>query len=135
MKLFHSKIEYGFKALSFLANHKSGYVFNARIIAERLQIPREYTSKILQGFARQGILVSKKGKNGGFLFIKDPKTITIREVLVSLDVDLEPDKCLLGFQIADYCEDCLINTHWNLFTNGFNTFMSQNSIEYITSRH
>lgn len=135
MKLFHSKIEYGFKALSFLANDQSKKVLNSRIIADQLQIPKEYTSKILQDFARQGILVSKKGKNGGFVFARDPKSITILEVLNSLDIRIEQDKCLFGFSISSYCDDCLVNTNWNLFTNNFNSFMSQKSIEYITNRH
>ncbi len=135
MKLFNSKIEYGFKALSFLAKQNGNDVMNSRIISNKLAIPKEYTAKILQDFARSGILNSKKGKHGGFVFAKNPKDISIGEVFKSLGFNVENDKCVLGFKSSSSCSECFINDHWNSFTVSFSNSLNKHSLDYITEKH
>lgn len=135
MKIFNSKIEYGFKALSFLAKQNVNEVMNARIISDKLEIPKEYTAKVLQDLVRSGILTSKKGKHGGFTFAKNPRDISIGEVFKSLGFNVENDKCVLGFNFSSSCSECFINDHWNSFTVSFSNSLTKHSLDYITEKH
>ena len=52
-------------------------VIPAEEIANKLSIPKEFVSKILQSLTESGIVNSRKGKSGGFAIAKDPKRIKL----------------------------------------------------------
>ena len=54
--------EYALRAVLFLADR--GEPTNVELIAERLDVPRNYLSKILHRLAREGVLSSTRGQGG-----------------------------------------------------------------------
>lgn len=54
-------------------------------IAEELDISKAFLAKILQCLARDGILNSTKGANGGFCLAKDAKDIKIAHIIRSAE--------------------------------------------------
>jgi len=50
-------------------------------LARRLNISRSFLAKILQSLAREGILKSYKGAKGGFALNRDPKEISVRDII------------------------------------------------------
>jgi Rrf2 family protein len=68
--IFSKKCEYGLQAVLYLAAQHSGEVLPADEIARKLNIPKEFVSKILQSLTESGIIDSRKGKSGGFFLAK-----------------------------------------------------------------
>ena len=54
-------------------------------IAEELDISKSFLAKILQCLARDGILNSTKGANGGFCLAKDANEIKITSIIKSAE--------------------------------------------------
>ena len=49
-----------------------------------LDISKSFLAKILQNLAREGILVSFKGANGGFMLAQKPEEISIKRIMKSV---------------------------------------------------
>jgi Rrf2 family protein len=56
-------------------------------ISKDLSLPTPYLAKILQQLVRQKILSSAKGPHGGFSLLKDPKKVSLLDIVVSIDGD------------------------------------------------
>lgn len=54
-------------------------------LSHELSISKSFLAKILQALAKNGILKSYKGVNGGFVLEKDPKEITMLSVMSSVE--------------------------------------------------
>ena len=54
-------------------------------ISSELGISRSFLAKILQNLAREGILVSFKGANGGFMLAQKPEEISIKRIIESAE--------------------------------------------------
>ena len=59
---FSKKCEYGLQAVLFMAARDEDCVCPAEEISKKLNIPKEFISKILQSLTESGIIESKKGK-------------------------------------------------------------------------
>ena len=71
MSVFLSKsCEYGLQAILYLSHKSSAEPLTLHDIADNLDVPRHFLSKILQSLARDGIVVSHRGIKGGFRLAK-----------------------------------------------------------------
>jgi Rrf2 family protein len=90
------------RALSALAELPAGSYAGAGAIADKVNAPRNYLGKLLQNLAREGLVVSQKGLNGGFRLARDPKTITLLDVVEPIEHVSRWSECFLGKKV---CED------------------------------
>lgn len=75
--------EYALLSLMLIAKQENPV--DAEKLSGYLKISKSFLAKILQNLARSGILKSYKGANGGFMLDKDPKEITLQEILLSAE--------------------------------------------------
>ncbi len=71
--------------LSLMALSKSSHPLDSDTLSKELDISKSFLAKILQSLARDGILNSYKGVNGGFEIAKPHSQITVLEVLNSAE--------------------------------------------------
>jgi len=107
-------------------------IFSAAHLSDQLNIPKEFISKILQTLALDGILISKKGKGGGFAFACDPLNIKLKNILDSLGYNKKFDKCLFGEETG-YCPDnqCVVCLPWNTFNKEITYIINNYSLGNI----
>ena len=55
-------------------------------------------SKILQTLTKNGLLMSRKGKGGGFALAKKSNNIRLIDVVMAIDHKIDFNVCLLGFK-------------------------------------
>ncbi len=73
-------VEYALRAIVTIAQHE-GQPCTAKKLAEITQVPLPYLSKLMQGLVRGGLVSSQRGLHGGFLLTRDPKSLTILDVV------------------------------------------------------
>jgi len=71
--------------LSLIVLSKSSTAMDSETLSNQLSIPKSFLAKILQSLAKQGILKSYKGANGGFALLLDPKDINMLHVMSSVE--------------------------------------------------
>jgi Rrf2 family protein len=52
-----------------------------QVMAERGQIPAPYLSKLLQGLARAGLIVSQRGTGGGYFLARSSAEISLADIV------------------------------------------------------
>jgi Rrf2 family transcriptional regulator, iron-sulfur cluster assembly transcription factor len=84
--MLSNSCRYGIRAVIYLASQpSSGGKTGIRKISKDLDLPTPFLAKILQRLAKQKILSSLKGPNGGFSLMKDPKKITLFDIVNTID--------------------------------------------------
>lgn len=66
---------------------------SAKDISECYGIPHQLMAKVLQRLARQGLLVSQHGSNGGYALARPPAFISALEVINAIDGPLMITSC------------------------------------------
>ncbi len=79
------KADYGLIAMRHLAEFSAQGAFSAKDIADLYAIPSEALAKILQTLARQKLLLSQQGTNGGYVLARDPRSISALEVIRAIE--------------------------------------------------
>jgi Rrf2 family protein len=99
------KAKYALRALTALAEADDGEPVMISDIAAQQKIPKKFLEQILLDLKHQGIVVSRRGKQGGYLLLKPADMITFGEVLRIIDGPIAPLPCL---SITAYrkCDDC-----------------------------
>lgn len=102
------KADYGLMALKYLAEHPREASLSAKDIAEAYHIPPQLLAKILQQLAREGLLQSHAGMNGGYTLSRKPQNITAFEVIRIIDGPLFITSCVTESGICDLTDSCTI---------------------------
>ena len=89
MKL-STKSEYACLALIDLTENLPDGFIRIEDISKRKQIPKKYLEQILLILKRSGHLHSKQGSNGGYKLAKDPKNISVAEIIRIMGGALAP---------------------------------------------
>lgn len=80
----------------------------AEYLANKLNIPKSFLAKIMQSLAKEGILESRKGAQGGFLLTRDLGDITLYSVIMAAEG--KPPTVLDCTQYMDSCPNGSIGT-------------------------
>jgi Rrf2 family transcriptional regulator, iron-sulfur cluster assembly transcription factor len=84
--MLSNSCRYGIRAVIYLASRTSGDdKIGIKQISNDLDLPMPFLGKILQLLAKQKILSSSKGPHGGFSLLKDPRNITLLDIVNTID--------------------------------------------------
>jgi Rrf2 family protein len=88
--------EYALRALIDIgiAKEQGRELLPIRELAERERIPVKFLEQILLQLKEAGFLESRRGKKGGYLLRKSPKSIRIGDVVRLIDGPLAPIPCV-----------------------------------------
>ncbi|MFH1279464.1 MAG: Rrf2 family transcriptional regulator [Candidatus Eisenbacteria bacterium] len=92
MKL-SSKSLYALRVLPHLAEAYGKKPLSVAHLARTEDLPAKYLEQILSTLKKQGLLVSERGKDGGYSLRKAPSEITLGDVIRVLDGPLAPIPC------------------------------------------
>lgn len=101
------KMKYALKALMVLGDEKavSGEPLRIEEIAKRSGTPKRFLEHILLDIRKAGIIASTRGRSGGYALIKDPRQVSIPDLLRLIDGPIAPLACL-SRKAYQRCDDC-----------------------------
>ncbi len=83
---FTTKTEYGLFCLIYMARNNAHVTpITVKDIVKDEHYSLTYTEKILQGLRSQNIISSFHGNQGGYILARDPKEITLKEIVDALE--------------------------------------------------
>lgn len=110
--LFSRKCEYALQALLFMAEFRAEGPLSAERIAHQLDIPKEFISKILQSLTKSDIVISQRGKAGGFRLARVPEQISLLDVVANIDGTAVFEDCLIGHPSCNPDAPCPVHHTW-----------------------
>jgi Rrf2 family protein len=87
--------EYALRAIVYLAGQK-GQPRTTAQIAEVTRVPSGYLAKVMQSLGRSGLVRSRRGLNGGFTLIDDPRELSVLKIVDAVDPIRRYPGCPLG---------------------------------------
>jgi Rrf2 family protein len=106
--MLSQRTKYALKALMSLADEavrEDGDPLTIEEIARRSGTPKRFLEHILLELRNAGYISSRRGRAGGYVLIKDPKAISLGELLRRVDGPIAPLPCL-SRQAYQRCDDC-----------------------------
>jgi Rrf2 family protein len=94
MMMLSQKSKYALKALLVLSQEYGKGPVQVSEIATREKIPHRFLALILLKLKNHGVLLSRKGKGGGYFLRKSPDQISFGHVLRILEGPLAPLACV-----------------------------------------
>lgn len=85
-----TRSDYGLRALIELAGDYGRGPLQSSEIALRRHIPEQYLDQLLTSLRKAGFIRSVRGPSGGHELVRDPGTISVREVIEALEGSLAP---------------------------------------------
>jgi len=120
---------YAVRAMSYMASHDSGSPVLARTIAEKMDIPRNFLSKILHRLVQEGYLESTRGTKGGFRLRRPPHEVTLYEI-ASLFMSFDRvGPCFLGLS-RDGCS-CKLREKWAPIVERFLDLLRETTLDQV----
>lgn len=94
--MLSSSCKYGIRAVTYIASKsKNNNKIGIKQISKDLNLPTPFLAKILQLLAKQKILSSSKGPHGGFSLLKNPRNITLLDIVITIDGTDTFDNCII----------------------------------------
>jgi len=110
-----SKGDYGLRALIDLGEHyESGAIIQAKDIAERQAIPKDYLALIMIDLRKAGFVESVRGPGGGYRLTRAPEEMTMGQALRALEGPITLLECTgdLGFSDCSLSLRCRMRNVW-----------------------
>lgn len=106
-----TKGRYGLKAMMDIAIYTSYENITLKSISERQNISEKYLEQIFSALRKNGLVISKKGSQGGYTLAKESSKILVGDILRVLEGDLD----VVDQEDAmknDFLEKCIYDNVW-----------------------
>ncbi|MDL2260509.1 Rrf2 family transcriptional regulator, partial [Deltaproteobacteria bacterium OttesenSCG-928-K17] len=87
------KCQYAIRALFELGKRRNQGLVRLQDVAAAQRIPQRFLENILNQLRQGGFVESRRGKDGGFVLLRQPAQITICDVVVFIDGPIYPVEC------------------------------------------
>ncbi len=132
--MFSKACEYGIRAVLFIAQQsQEGKRPNVSEIAKAVDSPEPFTAKICQQLARSGIILSKKGPNGGFYLEKDSQ-LKLADIVSTIDGDSIFTGCGLGLPECSSEHPCPVHDQFNDVREGLKNMCENTTVIQLSDK-
>lgn len=104
--------DYALRAALDLARHYGRGRRKAREIATAMSMPEGYLPHILAELVRSGVLTAVAGPDGGYALAREPERISMLDVLVAAEGEIELQDCVMRDGPCDWERGCAMHDAW-----------------------
>lgn len=105
-------VDYGIRALQYLARQKPGKVCLISEISREQDIPEKFLAKIMQSLSKGNLVKSYRGVKGGFALSRPPEEVTLRDAVECLEGPVNIISCLGQPEKCVRSTACLVRPVW-----------------------
>lgn len=126
--MLNSSAEYALEAALLLAREAPDGRRTSAELAEALELPANFLSKLLARLRREGVLESRRGPRGGFRLARPPGDVSLAEVVGPFDDVVRDRPCLLT---RSACRDdlpCAAHERWKSLAGRIRRFFRETTL-------
>lgn len=121
--------KYAINAVLYLAVHSDETKkISAREVAEAIDIPSPFLSKLFQILSRKNVISSSKGPGGGFYMTRENLNLSLIEIVKHLDGLENFEDCVLGLKKCSSDKPCPIHYSIQPLKKQFLKELNENSV-------
>jgi Rrf2 family protein len=103
-------------------------------LADRTETPAPFLAKTFQALAKGGVLISTKGRGGGFSFARPVDEIHVIDVVMLIDGPSLLTDCALGFPECGDENPCPFHPHWAKIRAAIMEMLSKESLRHLADQ-
>lgn len=126
--------DYGIVLMAHLAGAGKG-PHTARDLAAGTQLPLPAVSKLLKVLARSGLLVSSRGRQGGYTLARPAAEITVPEMIEALEGPIALTDCTLHEGACAQEDNCNVRTPWQQINRAVHEALSRIRLSDLATAH
>ncbi len=127
--IYSSACGYAIQTITRLTLMQSdGYVLLDDLCAGT-DLPRHFVAKVFQDLVREGLLVSAKGRGGGFALAREPKQITLLQIVAAIDGLDHFDECVVGMAKCSDLQPCPQHDEWKTIRTRIRSFLEATTLD------
>jgi len=128
--------DYAVRAVLHLARAGNAERSATSAIAKEQKIPPSFLAKIISQLSIAGLLHTSRGARGGVTLAREPREITLLEVVEAIDGPIQLNECVANDGACTFEDNCPIRSVWcnaqdelvgRLRTTNFSDLMLQNA--------
>lgn len=131
-----SRTECGLRALIEIAKGSTGMPVKRSAIAANQKIPLPFLTQILQTLVNGKIILSTRGRSGGYVLAKPANKMTLLEVINLLQGPVMPRYCIDAGLAAscDLAESCTLMNVWERLRDAGEDVLRNINLEDVSDR-
>ncbi|MCC6579321.1 MAG: Rrf2 family transcriptional regulator [Phycisphaeraceae bacterium] len=130
--IYSNACAYAIRALTRLTMVRpDGYVLLDEL-CEGTDLPRHFVAKIFQDLVRHGLLLSAKGRGGGFALARKPEEVTLYDIVKVIDGVEELDQCVVGMAKCNDDQPCPQHEQWKEFRSHISVFLEKTTLSQMS---
>jgi Rrf2 family protein len=106
----------------------------AGAIAREIGAPQNYLGKLLQTLSREGLVESQKGLGGGFRLARDPRAISLYDIVEPIEQISRWSGCILGRPACSEENPCAIHHRWKKVRDTYLQMLMQTTIADLVAK-
>jgi Rrf2 family protein len=122
------------RAVVALARLPAGAYAGAARVAREIGAPQNYLGKLLQTLAREGLVESQKGLGGGFRLARDPRRVTLYDVVEPIEHISRWSGCILGRPECSDADPCAIHNRWKAVRDAYLHMLRRTTIGELVAK-
>lgn len=104
--------EYAVRCVLYLAKKGKGELVSRKEVAEKTDTPDQFLAKIAQLLAKARIIEIVQGAAGGYRLLKEPRDITLLEVVEHVIGNISLNDCVARPQSCTRSTTCSVHKIW-----------------------
>ena len=108
------KIEYGLRAMIFLASQPPERTVPFKEIARRMEVPQDFLAKILKTLVEKGLARSTRGAHGGYQLARASREISFLDVIEAVEGPVVVNVCQDSHDACKVSRSCTMYGVWKL---------------------
>lgn len=129
------KVDYGVRAMVELALHYGEGQVQTADIASKQSIPEAYLDQLMTSLHKFGLVISRRGPQGGHRLAMDPADINLHMVMSTLDGSISPLDCLIHPNDCIFSETCAQQEVWKSVEDAVRDVLRNITLSDLAQRH
>lgn len=130
-----TKGRYALRLMLDLAINSDGEYISIKSIATRQGISEKYLEQIIKMLAKEKLVESTRGAQGGYRLTRKPIDYTVGEILRVTEGSLAPVACLeTDENTCENCMDCVTLEIWQCILDAINEVVDSITLQYLVDK-
>lgn len=129
--IYSTSCSYAIRALTYMAMMRPDGYLLVDELCEAAHLPRHFLAKILQDLVRKHLLLSAKGRGGGFALARPATEISLYDIVDAVDGVGFLDQCVVAMTDCNDTQPCPQHDKWKLVREEIRIYLQQATLDRL----
>lgn len=129
----HNTSQYAIRVLIYISKNGQESLLSAKELSKVLIIPYKFLTKIMAELVKAELIVSIKGREGGYKLNKEQKEIRILDILNIFNECEHDHMCVLGIGVCDCTNKCALHDQWTIPRDMIKNMYADTTLDKLTA--